>query len=468
VATKATNKTLANLIEEGKIEVGRARPQGATERGVARTVRAALERAPSSHRLPSVALSPTRGSAKRDNIATPARHRRQSATDNLLDGMTPRRRSRPLVALLAVALAALLAFGVRLIGDRSGGGAAPSDPSSPPDATTPSRLGSTPNGKPSLGRVPSPIPGYILIADRGNNRILLVDSRKHVLWTYPRPGTHPPFPFVFDDDTFFGPLGGGYGQIISNQEEQQTIEILSFPGRRVLWTYGHVNTPGSKAGYLRTPDDAYLLPNGTRTVADIGNCRILFISAAKKVIDQYGTTGVCVHDPPRYLAQPNGDTPLPDGSMLVTEITGSWIDDIGPDGKLRWSVQAPVGYPSDAQYLGHGRILLADYSPVGHVLIMSRSGRVLWKYGPSSGDGALSFPSLALMLPNGLIAVNDDARDRVVLIDPRSNRIVWQYGHTDVPGTRLGYLHKPDGMDLLPFIVALRTPSIRQVVAGTA
>src|SRR5206468_1839448 len=37
-------------------------------------------------------------------------------------------------------------------------------------------------------RVPAgPIPGLLLIADRGNDRILLVDNRKRILWRYPPP-----------------------------------------------------------------------------------------------------------------------------------------------------------------------------------------------------------------------------------------------------------------------------------------
>ena len=61
----------------------------------------------------------------------------------------------------------------------------------------------------------------------------------------------------------------------------------------------------------------------------------------------------------------------------------------------------------------------------------------------------LNHPSLAERLPGGLIAVNDDYRDRVVIIDPRTRKVVWQYGHTDEPGTAPGYLHIPDGFDLL-------------------
>src|SRR5205807_4960748 len=104
-------------------------------------------------------------------------------------------------------------------------------------------------------RPPAPLPGYLLIADRGNNRMLLVDGRKRILWHYPGPGT-PAMPFRYDDDTFFGPVAD---RIISNQEEQHTIQIVSFPRGRVLWRYGHVDRKGWAPGYLNTPVDAYLL-----------------------------------------------------------------------------------------------------------------------------------------------------------------------------------------------------------------
>jgi hypothetical protein len=312
-----------------------------------------------------------------------------------------------------------------------------------------------------LPRPPGPIPGYLLIADRGNNRLLLVDGRKRILWRYPRPGSRPSMPFNFDDDAFFGP---DLRRVISNQEEQQTIEVISFPGGRLVWHYGKPNVSGSAPGLLSAPDDAYLLPDGTRIVADIQNCRILFLSARGSIVRQLGQTGVCVHDPPRSFASPNGDTPLRDGGTLVTEITGSWIDRIGPDGSLRWSVQAPIAYPSDAQPLPGGRILVADYSQPGHVLIIDRTGKVLWLYGPASGRGELDHPSLALPLPNGLIAVNDDYRHRVVLIDRSSDRIVWQYGHVGVPGSARGYLNTPDGIDFLPFRAVRRSPAISRLV----
>jgi hypothetical protein len=310
------------------------------------------------------------------------------------------------------------------------------------------------------GAPPGPIPGYLLIADRGNDRMILVDGRKRVLWTYPRPGREPAMPFQ-SDDAFFAP---GWRSIITNEEYQQTIQQISFPRGKLLWHYGQVGVAGSAPGYLNTPDDAYVLPDGTRTVADIQNCRVLFLSPSGGVIRQIGTTAACGHDPPSLLGGPNGDTPLARGGTLVTEIHGSWVDRFDRRGKLKWSVQAPVAYPSDAQLLHGRRILLADYSSPGQVVIMSTGGRVLWRYGPTSGPGELDHPSLALMLPDGLIAVNDDYNDRVVLIDRSRRRIVWQYGHTNSPGDAPGYLNIPDGMDFLPASVVARRPSIERAL----
>jgi hypothetical protein len=310
---------------------------------------------------------------------------------------------------------------------------------------------------------PGPIPGYLLIADRGNNRMLLVNSSKHIFWRYPPSGGTPSMPFTFDDDTFFGPRAD---RIISNQEDQQTIQIISFPGRKVLWRYGHVNQRGSANGYLHTPDDAYLLPNGLVTVADAYNCRVLFINHAHRVVRQYGTSGVCRHNPPSELGAINGATPLSDGGTLVSEISGSWVDDIAANGRLRWAVQAPVTYPSDPQLLGPDRILLADYARPGHAIIMTRTGRVLWRYGPSSGPGELDHPSLATRIAPGLIAINDDFRDRVVIVSIKTHHIVWQYGHTDSPGRAPGYLNTPDGLDLLKTASAQRVPAVRALVSA--
>jgi putative pyrroloquinoline-quinone binding quinoprotein len=304
--------------------------------------------------------------------------------------------------------------------------------------------------KPDPNRVitsPGPLPGGLLIADRGNDRILLVNPKKRWLWYFPNAhdrarGVH----LFFDDDTFVEPGGKA---LITNEEDNHDILSIDIKTHRVTNLYGHPGVKGSTPGYLNTPDDAYVLPDGTMTVADAYNCRILFIRN-HRIVRQIGTTDVCTHDPPHSIYSPNGDTPLPDGGVLVSEITGSWIDNFSKTGKLRWSFQAPVSYPSDPQLLSGGRILMTDYASPGAALIVNERGRILWRYRPTAGAAELDHPSLAIMLPNGDIAVNDDYNDRVVIIDPKKNRIVWQYGHKGQPGRGGGFLHTPDGMDYVP------------------
>jgi outer membrane protein assembly factor BamB len=290
-----------------------------------------------------------------------------------------------------------------------------------------------------------PLPGDLLIADRGNNRMLIVNPAHWLLWQFPKPGSH--VSLYFDDDTFFTPSGH---QIISNEEEHQDIIRVTYPGGKLVWRYGHPGQAGSAPGYMNTPDDAYALPHGLVIVADAYNCRVLEIRG-HRIVRILGTTGVCVHNPPASFGDINGDTPLPNGHVLISEINGGYIDDMTLGGRLVHVYKAPVTYASDPQLTRNGNIIVADYARPGGVVILNRhTGAVMWSYRPAAGPGMLDHPSLAAMLPNGDVIVGDDFNDRVIVIDPRTKRIVWQYGHTAVGGTAPGYLHVPDGFEFIP------------------
>ena len=286
----------------------------------------------------------------------------------------------------------------------------------------------------------------LLIADRGNNRLLL-DAAMHVVWRYPSPGRpRDPLRFYFPDDAFFT----GHGTaIISNQEQNETIIKLAYPSGKIIWSFGHPGHSGTAPGYLNEPDDAYLLKNGQVTVADAQNCRVLVINANRTVARQIGTDGACVHHPPASMGSPNGDTPLADGNLLVSEINGSWVSEYTPPGRLVWTVQLPISYPSDPQQLGPDRYLIADYASPGQILEFNREGTILYRYRAESGPGMLNHPSLAELLPSGVFMANDDDNDRMVAIDPATGALVWQYGITGTPGTAPGQLNTPDGFDLL-------------------
>jgi hypothetical protein len=319
--------------------------------------------------------------------------------------------------------------------------------SSAPGATTTSTT-----SKPDPNRIITahgPLPGGILIADRGNDRILLVDPHHKILWRFPTArdrarGIH----LVFDDDTFVQPGGKA---LITNEEDHQDILSIDIKTHRVKVLFGHPGVKGSGPGQLNWPDDAYVLPDGTMTVADAYNCRIIFVRN-RHIVRQIGRTAVCAHNPPATLGSVNGDTPMVGGGVLVSEINGSWIDAFSKTGKLLWDFQAPVSYPSDPQPLtpSGSKILLADYAYPGAALIVNRRGHVLWRYRPTAGVGVLNHPSLAIELPNGNIAINDDYNHRVVVVSRKTRRMVWHYGQDGHAGTGPGLLNTPDGMDYIP------------------
>jgi hypothetical protein len=340
-----------------------------------------------------------------------------------------------------------VAFGaVRVVGQRAWlvGGENRGAPVSSVEMFTPNRrfgtAGARGAGSPFFG-------GKLLIADRGNNRLLLLDDSNEIVWTYPSNyAAAPPGGFYFPDDAFFADHGS---EIISNQEQNETVVIIAFPSGRILWHYGHPRIPGTAPGYLHEPDDAYLLKNGKVVVADAQSCRVLIINRDKTIARQIGTADVCTHGPPNYIGSPNGDTPLANGNILVSEINGAWITEYRPTGHLAWTVHLDMHYPSDPQQLGPDRYLVSDYAHPGAILEFNRAGKILYRYQPTSGPGELERPSLTELLPSGVFMSNDDYRDRMVAIDPTTRARVWQYGVADTPGTAPGMLNIPDGFDLL-------------------
>jgi outer membrane protein assembly factor BamB len=333
-------------------------------------------------------------------------------------------------------------------------GASGPSPSAPPLAigsAAPSPAPSGSSSPPPVAVASGPFTGDLLIADRQNGRLLIVDPAGAIRWRFPVAGSLPAGQGFAADDAFIAPDGK---TIMANEEGHEIIVRIDIATKKIIWQYGRYDSAGHGAGQLHTPDDAYPLANGDVIVADIFNCRVIEISPAKHIVHQWGRTGTCTDHAPTTYGEPNGDTPLPDGGLLITEIKGSRVVRLDAAGKVVFDIHVPTRYPSDAQLDANGNILVVDYSNPGAVLRVDQHGKVLWRYAPKAGAGRLNHPSLAVELSNGLVALNDDFRHRVIVIDPTTDKIVWQYGQTDHNGSAKGYLFTPDGIDEVPPSVA--------------
>jgi len=371
------------------------------------------------------------------------------------DPRRPNRRPRPVLALaLGVILLAVAACGQGVvrpstIAPVAAGATSTTASGSPSGSPGPEPVASPSPMPSSASSVGSGFPGGFLIADRGNGRLLAIDRTGKIWWRFPTSvaGAVPAGQSFAADDAFLSPDGL---TIVANDETHEVIDRIDIATGKITWQYGHYNRAGSGAGFVHTPDDAYPLANGDIVVADIENCRVMEISPTKQIVHQWGTTRDCVVGAPATYGRPNGDTPLPDGGILITEITGSRVVRLAADGHVVFDIHVPVHYPSDAQLNSDGNVVVADYNNPGAVVIVSPAGKLLWRYGPTSGAGRLDHPSLATPLPDGTIVINDDFRHRLVIVDPATNKIVWQYGVTDQPGSGANHLDVPDGHQPLP------------------
>jgi len=311
-------------------------------------------------------------------------------------------------------------------------------PSPAPDPA-PSRL---PGASFGLRPLPAGVPftGKLLIADRGNGRIIEINASGAVDWVFPRPGEHLPVPFGAPDDAFYTANGT---TIIANSEGRQTVTAIDRATGTVLWQVGHYNVRSSARGYFNEPDDAVPQPDGTIWVADIRNCRLVHLGASGAWLGTIGNRA-CRHNPPSSFAEPNGAFATTTGSLIVTELGGSWVTDLVPGGSVAWSVRAPVRYPSDAMQMAGGSVLLTDYSQPGAVVRLSSTGRTLWYYRPS-GRAALNHTSIAIPLASNRIAICDDFNSRIIVVDPATDQVIWTF-----TGTGASRLFYPDGIDYEP------------------
>jgi len=94
----------------------------------------------------------------------------------------------------------------------------------------------------------SPLSGYLLIADRDNNRIIIVDPAGRIMWRFPSGGGSG---FARPDDAFVSPDAR---YISVNQEFNETIALVSLSrDPRIVSSCGHQAVRGAPPATSPTP-----------------------------------------------------------------------------------------------------------------------------------------------------------------------------------------------------------------------
>lgn len=160
---------------------------------------------------------------------------------------------------------------------------------------------------------------HVLITDQGNNRIIEVNLRKQIVWSYPGSNTNPPDQLNSPNSAEL--LENGH-ILISDENNNRAIEVTR--GDVIVKTFTATNTVGAVAFSSR-------LPNGDTLLTDAGNSRAVEVDANDIPVWQFFTDT----DPLSVAAPlPTRAVRLRDGDTLISDQFNNRVIRVSPDGVI--------------------------------------------------------------------------------------------------------------------------------------
>ncbi len=211
--------------------------------------------------------------------------------------------------------------------------------------------------------------------------------------------------------------------------------LLVDQNKNILWQYGQFGVTGSGDNQLDTPVQSTWLPDGTVLITDQGNQRIINVNMDKKIIWQYGTTGTSGKGD-NQLNDPNSAELLANGNILIADENNNRAIEVDRNNKINATFTAggTVSGVAFASRLPSGNTLLTD-SNNSRIVEVDKNDKVVWEYftNKETGSNDSPLPTRALRLADGTTIISDQFNDRVITVDQNKN-IVTTYGTLNKPG----------------------------------
>lgn len=250
--------------------------------------------------------------------------------------------------------------------------------------------------------------GYIVIADRSNNRVQVFTPSGTYHHKFGTAGSRP--------GQFDRPAGVACDQncrIIVADKDNHRIQVFTFDGQFIL-KFGE---KGSKNGQFNYPWDVAVNTDGKILVSDTRNHRVQLFGPDGNFVSKYGFEGALW----KHFDSPRGVAFNHEGHLVVTDFNNHRLLVIHPDfqsarflgseGTSNGQFLRPQGVAIDQE----GRIIVAD-SRNHRIQIFEPNGNFLCKFGTQgSGFGQMDRPSGIALMPDGLIVVVDFGNNRILL-----------------------------------------------------
>ncbi|XP_043563255.1 E3 ubiquitin-protein ligase TRIM71 [Chiloscyllium plagiosum] len=250
--------------------------------------------------------------------------------------------------------------------------------------------------------------GYIIIADRSNNRVQVFTPSGTYHHKFGTAGARP--------GQFDRPAGVACDQncrIVVADKDNHRIQVFTFEGQFIL-KFGE---KGSKNGQFNYPWDVAVNTDGKILVSDTRNHRVQLFGPDGNFVSKYGFEGALW----KHFDSPRGVAFNHEGHLVVTDFNNHRLLVIHPDfqsarflgseGTSNGQFLRPQGVAIDQE----GRIIVAD-SRNHRIQIFEPNGNFLCKFGTQgSGFGQMDRPSGIALMPDGLIVVVDFGNNRILL-----------------------------------------------------
>ncbi|MFK2877851.1 NHL repeat-containing protein [Rhodanobacter hydrolyticus] len=230
-----------------------------------------------------------------------------------------------------------------------------------------------------------------------DNRVLIVDHNGDILWQYGQAGVGGAGPDQLNTPVqalFLVSFPGHYGShvLIADQANQRVILVNL--RKQIVWQYGSTGVSGDGPNQLNNPNSAEVLANGHILIADESNSRVIEVTKDGQLVKQFTAQGT--------VSGAAFASRLPDGDTLITDSNNNRIVEVDGNDKPVWQYftntetgSNPAPLPTRAVRLRNGDTLISDQFN-DRVIEVNRLGKTVFTQGalnmPGSGYNQLNGP----------------------------------------------------------------------------
>lgn len=230
-----------------------------------------------------------------------------------------------------------------------------------------------------------------------DNRVFFVGPFGNIIWQYGQAGVtgagfnqlNTPVQALFTQDF---PHHPGPSVLIADQGNQRIIVVNL--AHKIVWQYGTTGVSGNGPNQLNNPNSGEVLENGHVLIADENNNRVIEVTTGGTIVKTF-TAGGSVSGAAFASRLPNGDT-------LISDSNNNRIVEVDRNDHVVWQYftnlqvgSNPSPLPTRAVRLENGDTLISDQFN-DRVIEVTMTGKIVFQQGalnvPGNGFNQLNGP----------------------------------------------------------------------------